>query len=403
MVTRKPPRHAPGGGSEVDASSERGRPPEELGEVVVMAGALDREHSIVTFTLNLDLPGALILRDAGGNELPLQRDRDGTATFVLHSLAAGKKAVFQIERARTSATRGAEVVERGKTLELRANDRKVVRFQMQGELPPGIDGVYQRGGYLHPLYTPAGVEVTGDYPDDHRHHHGVWSAWTRARFNDHAIDFWNMAERQGKVDFEALERSFSGPVFAGFEARLEHVALLGPGPAVALRERWTVTTYRTHPESPPYFVVDLHSTQEATSGAPLLLERYTYGGFALRGHAAWSDPARVTFTTSEGLDRAAGDDTRGRWCAIGGYVDGRRVGFAMLGHRENFRAPQKFRIHPEHPYMAFAPVKDGPFTIEPGTPYVSRFRIVSFDGPLDPALVERLWQDYTTPPEVRVE
>lgn len=134
-----------------------------------------------------------------------------------------------------------------------------------------------------------------------------------------------------------------------------------------------------------------------------MLEQYTYGGFALRGNAQWSDPANVTFLTSEGLDRAGGDGQKGRWCSIGGHVDGKMVGFAMLGHPENFRAPQTFRVHPKHPYMSFAPVKDGPFTIEPGKPYVSRFRIVSFDGPLDRELIERLWRDYAMPPKVLVE
>jgi hypothetical protein len=278
-----------------------------------------------------------------------------------------------------------------------------VRFQTQGELPASVDPVYLRGGYLHPLFTPSGVELTGDYPADHKHHHGIWSAWTRTRFGDHAIDFWNMADRQGKVDFHSLEQTWQGPVSAGFSARLAHTDLLGSEPTVALDERWTVTAYQTHRQAPPYFLVDLDSTQSTATSAPLLLEQYTYGGFALRGHAQWTDPARVTFSTSEGLDRVRGDNSKGRWCAIGGDINGATVGYALLGHPENFRAPQTFRIHPTDPYMAFAPVKDGPFAIEPGQPYRSRFRIVSFDGPLDRELIERLWRDFATPPEVTVE
>lgn len=385
------------------ANADRQEPPAKLGQIVVLAGELDRNHSIVTFPLTLDVAGTLILKDGSGEEIPLQRHADGTATFILRSLAAGQRAAFAIERARASASRGPGVAQRGKALELSSNGRPVVRFQMQGELPPGIDEVYLRGGYLHPLYTPGGVEVTGDYSGSHKHQHGIWSAWTRTRFKDHAIDFWNMHDRQGKVDFESLEQTFQGPVFAGFRARLAHIDLLGDEPVVALQERWTVTTYETHEQAPPYFVVDLDSTQQTATEAPVLLEEYRYGGFAFRGHAEWEDPANVTFLTSEGLDRAHGDGKKGRWCYIGGKVDGKMVGFAMLGHPENFRAPQTFRIHPKLPYMAFAPVKEGPFTIEPGHPYVSRFRIVSFDGPLDRELIDRLWQDYATPPEVTVE
>jgi hypothetical protein len=374
-----------------------------LGRIVIAAGDLDRNHSIVSFPLAPDAARASILRDEKGGVIPLQRGADGSATFVLRALAQGQKAAFSLESADLAATARPSAIDRGKALDLSDGARVVVRFQKLGELPPGIDPVYLRGGYLHPLYTPAGVEVTGDYPESHHHQHGIWSAWTRSRFGEHAIDFWNMDDRQGKVDFQSLEQRFSGPVFAGFTARLAHIDLLGSAPVVALDERWTVTTYRTHEGTPPYFVVDLVSTQRTATDTPLLLEQYSYGGFALRGNARWSDPANVTFLTSEGLDRAAGDDEKGRWCAIGGTIDGAWAGFAMLGHPENFRAPQTFRIHPKHPYMAFAPVKDGPFTIEPGKPYVSRFRIVSFDGPIDRELIERLWRDYATPPKVIVE
>jgi len=390
----------PGNGEGSGAGSKA---PSKLGRIVVYAGELDRDHSIVSFPLPPGAARASILRDEKGDVLALQRGADGSATIIVPSLGKGQKVVFSLESADAAAAPGPNVVDRGKALDLSNGARTVVRFQKQGELPPGIDPVYLRGGYLHPLYTPAGVEVTGDYPESHHHQHGIWSAWTRTRFGEHAIDFWNMDDRQGKVDFQSVEQTFSGPVFAGFTARLAHIDLLGSAPITALDERWSVATYRTHEGTPPYFVVDLASTQRTATDAPLLLEQYTYGGFALRGNAQWSDPASVTFLTSEGLDRAGGDDKKGRWCSIGGKVDGKMVGFAMLGHPENFRAPQTFRIHPKHPYMAFAPVKDGPFTIEPGKPYVSRFRIVSFDGPVDRELIERLWRDYATPPKVTVE
>jgi hypothetical protein len=392
----------PSEGAPVTANASN-RAPQKLGEIVVAAGTLDRHHSIVTFPLTLDAPGALILRAGTGEAIPLQRHADGTATFILRSLKAEQRAVFAIEQVEASEPGGPTVTQRNNTLDLVSNARTAARFQMQGESPPGVDEVVLRGGYLHPLYTPGGVAVTGDYPDSHNHHHGIWSAWTRTRFNARAIDFWNMADRLGKVDFQSLEQTWQGQVFAGFRARLAHIDLLGDKPVVALHEHWTVTTYQTHSQAPPYFVIDLNSTQRTATQAPLLLEEYTYGGFALRGHPQWDDPEDVTFFTSEGLDRKRGDNAKGRWCTIGGKVDGALVGFAMLGHPKNFRAPQTFRIHPDHPYMAFAPIKDGPFAIEPGKPYITRFRIITFDGPLDRELIDHLWHDYASPPEVRVE
>lgn len=375
--------------------------PRVLAELTVDAGAHDRRDTLVRFPLDLDASTPLRLHDVEGKTHLLQTHHDGSAAFVLPSLGAGQRASFTIDRENEPRAATLDVIVGDTALDLITNGRAVARFQLRGELPLGVDEVYRRGGYLHPLYTPRGVAVTNDYPEDHRHHHGIWSAWTRTRFRDRPVDFWNMDDRQGKVDFEKLERTFRGPVFAGFEALLSHVASIQNQAVVALRERWTVTTYRRHDSEPSYFVLDIDSTQEAVSD-PLLLEEYVYGGFALRGHTQWDDRTRVTFRTSEGLDRERADASKARWCAISGEVDGAAVGFALLGHPENFRAPQPVRIHPKDPYLAFAPVKEGPFSIEPGKPYSSRFRVVSFDGQLDPTLIDRLWQDYADPPAVSV-
>jgi hypothetical protein len=110
----------------------------------------------------------------------------------------------------------------------------------------------------------------------------------------------------------------------------------------------------------------------------------------------------VTFLTSEGKDRIAGDDTRARWCAIFGKVDRVVAGIAGFGHPDNFRAPQPLRIHPDDPYFNFSPSKLGDWRIDPGKPYVSRYRFVAFDGPADRAELDRLWNDYANPPKVVV-
>jgi hypothetical protein len=376
------------------------RPGEELGEVYVDdAGPLDRDHSIVSFAWDPPWGQVFALRDAQGTELPLQVRR-GVATFVLPSLARGERAIFKLivptQRPKLFAT--ANNV--GDAIRLGIGGATVADFKTAGKAPSGVETFFARAGYLHPIYTPRGVLVTDDYPEDHRHHHGVWTAWTRARFNGNEIDFWNVKSGQGRVDLDRVEDTWQGPVHAGLDAKLAHVALVG-GQTVALDEHWTVRVYVTQATSAPYFVIDLESTQTAATDAPLELLEYNYGGFALRGHAEWMKVENAVFLASDGLDRTSGDNHTGRWCFIGGNVGGKPVGVAALGHASNFRAPQKMRIHPNDPYMAFAPVKDGPFTIQPGTPYVTRFRFITKDGPPDAVLLDRLWNDYATPPLAR--
>ena len=78
------------------------------------------------------------------------------------------------------------------------------------------------------------------------------------------------------------------------------------------------------------------------------------------------------------------------------------MGYAALGHPDNFRAPQPLRINPLDPFFSFAPARAGAFEIVPGKPYVSHFRIVTADGPPDAKLFDRLWNDYAHPPEVTI-
>jgi hypothetical protein len=366
-------------------------------QIVVAAGTLDRFETIVSYALPGGAGKSFVLRGELGARLPLQVDAAGNATFVLPSLASGKEATFELEETQAPPPSVAAVRETD-GIKLTIGTTTLLRYQMQGKLPPGIDAVYLRGGYIHPVFTPGGALVTDDYPSDHRHHHGIWGAWTKTTFNGHSMDFWNMGEKTAKVDFDSLETTWDGAVHAGLRAHHVYVDLVGPSPVTALREQWTVVAYKIHDGPQPYTVFDVESIQEAATNMPVVFEQYLYGGFAIRGSALWRTAA--TFLTSEGLDRTAGDGTDARWCYIGGNVGGKQAGYAILGHPKNFRAPQPVRIHPTDPYATFSPVKSGGFSIVPGTPYVTRFRFVTTDGAPDKSLLDRIWNDFATPPQV---
>ena len=83
-------------------------------------------------------------------------------------------------------------------------------------------------------------------------------------------------------------------------------------------------------------------------------------------------------------------------------MDGKLAGIAILGHPENFRAPQPMRINPDDPFFNFAPSQLGQFEIKPGQPYVARYRYVVSDGPADKVELDRLWNDYANPPHVTI-
>ena len=147
---------------------------------------------------------------------------------------------------------------------------------------------------------------------------------------------------------------------------------------------------------------DLTLTQRCATDKPLTVDEFHIGGVLLRGSNEWTN-GRFKLRTSEGKDQTNGNHTRPRWTAMSGVVDGATCGVAVLDHPDNFRSPQPVRVVPTQPYAVLSPMVLGAYTIEPGKPYVSKYRYVTFDGAPDAKLIERLWNDYAEPVEEKVK
>jgi methane monooxygenase PmoA-like len=376
--------------------------------VTVEAGSLDRRETVVSFALPKDLRAkSYALHDETGSVLPLQVDESGQATFVLTGLKAGATKRYRLAELKPGSqppTRGVELVKEREGLTINAAGRRVLGYRAQaGELPSAdIKPIFKRGGYIHPVYTPSGRIITDDYPPDHYHHHGIWFAWTKTEFQGRHPDFWNMGDGTGAVEFVALDQTWSGAVHAGFTARHRYVDLSGGKATTVLNEQWKVIVYGVGQGEKPYTMFDLISTHECATASALILPEYRYGGVGFRGHRDWLDKNNCFFLTSEDKDRANGNATRGRWCHIGGRIGGQMAGIVILDHPANFRAPQPMRLNPDQPFFCFAPSQMGQWEIAPGKSYISRYRFVVYDGSPDKAELDRFWNDYANPPQVKI-
>lgn len=369
----------------------------------VHAGSRDRINALVPFTLpSLGAGQTYELRDPSGALMPIQVGQDGRAWFVLPRLSANEERVFTIRVRNANAPPKVTVTSTGSDLAVSVADRPALTYiGGAGRLPSAdIKPVFQRGGYIHAVRTPAGHVVTDDYPADHRHQHDVMFAWTSAEFEGRKTDFWNMGNALARVEAAGIDRHWSGPVHGGWIARHRYVDLTSGGPRPVLNETWTSRVYAI--DGVLVFDVDIHQTP--ATPAPLVLPEYHYGGMAVRGAAGLiGPPERATVVTSEGKDRAGADNARARWAHIGGLVNGAAAGIAMLGHPDNFRAPEPMRVHPVDPYICFVPSRLGGWSITVEQPFTAKYRFVAADGPADAALLERLWRDFADPPRVTVQ
>ena len=376
--------------------------------VSVAAGAHDRYEAVVSFALPADFKGdSYALRDTSGQLIPLQIDADRSASFVLPALKAGQTKTYQLVVAGSKPKTGVDLTRRSDGLDFKVGGRSVFSFVTTPSGLPAKDikPIFLRGGYIHPVFTPSGRLVTDDYPSDHYHHHGIWFAWTKTEFEGTHPDFWNVGDGTGRIEFESLDGSWTGPVHAGFKSRQRYVALKGSTAKTALNEQWEVRVYNVGQGGmgKRYFLFDIVAIQQCASSSPLVLEDYRYGGMGVRGHRDWKDKSKVSILTSEGKTRENGNATRARWVHMSGPVDDQAVGIAVLDHPGNFRSPQPLRLHPDDPYFNYAPSQLGRFEIKPGEKFVLRYRYVVADGAADKTELDRLWNDYAAPPHVSLE
>jgi hypothetical protein len=286
-----------------------------------------------------------------------------------------------------------------------ADGKTILDYQMQaGDFPEGVLSVFKHGAHMHPVYSPSGKLVTGNHPEDHRWHRGIWLAWTDTEFGDSHPDFWNQGKGAGKdkssdqilaeVRFDKLLKSWGGPDGGGFISEHRFIDHNGGKDTDVLREKWEVAISQQTLGDRVANVIDLTSTQTCASDMPLKLPKYHYGGLGVRGNLAWNPVDAVTMLTSEGYDRAKGDATKGKWVHMGGQVDGAPTGMVILIHPDNFRFPQPLRLNPKNPQLCVAPSQDGDWAIEPGKPYISRYRILVVDGSADANWINQQWDAY---------
>lgn len=374
-------------------------------QIHVSAGGFDRSGSVVSFYFpDAVSPGVYTLKSDSDATTLLQVDSSNRGWFILDELPAGEDRIYLFDGEQTSSKAAVSNKIDSTQISFFIDGGEILSYYHGDNTPPEeLDDRYKRGGYIHPVYSPGGVRLTGHLNvGDHPHQSGIWSAWTKTEFDGRSPDFWNVHLNSGRVDqADSLKKYWEGPVHGGFVTAHHFTDLSAPTPETALNEEWTVIIYST-PEDHRYRIFDLFATQTVNSGKRLILPEYHYGGIGFRGHENWNNPENVQFLTADGYDRN-GNETRTKWTHIGGLVNGKTAGITMMSHPKNFRSPQPVRIHPDTPYFNFAPTQLGRMQIDPGSPYIARYRYVTYDGEPNPDELNRLWNDYAYPPQVSVK
>jgi hypothetical protein len=343
------------------------------------------------------------LKEKSGKRIPAQLKDSVTLIFIPTSIKPGTSVTYQLETdSKKAGTFPVKLQKKENGILVQISNQPVFFYHTAAAMPPADSpSFYQRSGFIHPLYSPAGQIMTDDFPLAHVHQHAIFSAWTSTRFRNTPVDFWNQQNRSGTVEHNRLIAMHEGPVFSEIISELNYKSFAH---GIVLTERWRLIIYPFK----DYFLFDLELSQRNTSTDTLFLNAYHYGGMAFRGSRAWNPDDKNHFTgkwkilTSEGIKDSAANQTAARWVDASGMVNGQNAGVAVLNHNTNFRYPQKIRVHPYMPYWCYAPMIDGAFFIAPGNIYLAKFRYFVHQGEVKADRLQNLHHTWVNPPQVDI-
>jgi hypothetical protein len=292
--------------------------------------------------------------------------------------------------------------ESSKGIDFLLDGKLVLSYQMTKEpVPTGIKEAYSKSGFIHPIQSPSGQILSRIQPEDHYHHYGIWGPYTRATIGGKEVDFWNLGDEKGRVDFSHVLSKKQAGGAAELTVRQNHVDLKAAAESrIAMEEDLRI---KVKPADKGRYLVDYTSTLQTAIPGGILLDDYRYGGgIGFRATEVWGD-ANSTILTSEGKDRATADGSNARWILVTGQSDhpSGKSGILFMSHNTNQAHPEPLRVWPPGQYegkgnvfVEFCPIRHTSWEIQPGKRYSLTYRMLVFDGELTVQEAENYWKSF---------
>lgn len=398
----------------------------KLASFTVSAGEHDRQDWIVSVEIrpletdlasdvDADLEALAALYEItpeGEVPVPFQLDFAG-GTDVIRFMIKGitekgttREYMLKMKRGSASAPPPVATLQQDEDVLLVADEgNPVLSYRISEIMPPeGVDSIYRRSAYIHPLYSPGGMVLTRIQPPDHYHHYGIWNPWTKTHINDREIDYWNLRKGEGTVRTEALLATEEGPVATSFTALQQHIDKgYEAGERVTIDEFWDVKYWGKTADGNRY-ILDLYTTLRNVLQDTIIFDAYRYGGgLGYRATAEWNNE-NSSILTSQGKDCATADGTRARWCIVEGEssVEAGRSGILFMSHPDNREHPEPMRVWPPdtghgNVFFEFCPIRYNEWKILPGMDYRLKYRMVVYDGELTAEEADRYWNAFAYP------
>jgi hypothetical protein len=246
--------------------------------------------------------------------------------------------------------------------------------------------------YVDQLFSPAGVQVLRDSPHDHKHHHALMFA-TGAD----GVDFWSeVGQGFGKqvhksvADVKATVTDGAGQ--AGFVEQLDWIGPKSEKPLLV--ERRAIKAIKA-PDLGATLVEWQSRLQTPPGKDTAVLTGSHYFGLGMRFLQSM-DGGRFFNADDKQGEIVRGDEqlTPVKWCAYTAKADGKPVTVAVFDYPKNLRYPAKmFTMMTPFAYLSATRNEwMEPIKIEAGKPLNLSYGVAVWDGEVDKATVEKLYQ-----------
>jgi len=322
--------------------------------------------------------------------------------WVLEDLAPGEKRTFLLHKGNV-AVEGSRLEQKQDRVEVFLDNQLFTAYYYGPQYPRP---------FMYPLMGPYEQIITRSYPmqeiagetRDHKHHRSFWVAWGDVNGSDN----WSEEEGHATIahrDFLCLE---SGPVYAGLTAANDWLDSDGKK---VMEETRRVLIYSI--PGPAGRILDMSVVWRASDG-PVRFGDTKEGGVASIRVATKLDVSGGTGRIENSFGGVNEDETWGKracWCDYSGMIDNKAQGIAIFDHPGNFRHPtywhvRNYGLMTANPfglsYFLSPQDVDGSYTLPGGESMLWNYRIYIHPGDATTGCVAEKYNNYITPPEVRV-
>ena len=314
---------------------------------------------------------------------------------VLLLFAGCSQGMMRAEDSEESGLTPIRVVEAEEGFAFFEGNEKVLFYQRK---PKSLGGKYSRCHYIHPLYGLDREVLTEDFPEDHRHHRGIFWAWHQVFLGDKRVgDGWSLKDISWDVyDAKTLSLDdgssvlsvkvfWKSPLWTDDEGRQKPF----------IRE---TTVVRVYPASGDIRKIDFEISLLALEDGVRIggaANEKAYGGFSTRIRL----PKDISFTGQGGAVTPARTPIEaGSWLDFSGSFqeEGQMSGLAILCHRSLPGFPQRWILRRRGSMQnAVYPGRE-PILLSREKPLVLRYRLIIHRGDTEQINLNKLQAQYNS-------